>query len=139
MKFLGIDYGTKRLGFATSDASGRIAFPVAVAKNNLMLLPKIDAIIKSENIGEIVVGESLDFQNMPNLLQREIDFFIKKITKRYKLPIHKEKEFFSSAEAHGRQGKESMHSRQTQIKKTEELDAKAAAIILQRYLDKINK
>jgi molecular chaperone DnaK (HSP70) len=30
MKYLGIDYGTKRIGVAVSDDTGSIAFPLAV-------------------------------------------------------------------------------------------------------------
>ncbi|MEK7128233.1 MAG: Holliday junction resolvase RuvX [Patescibacteria group bacterium] len=125
MKFLGIDYGTKRIGFAVSDANGVLAFPKEVVKNNGELFPKIAEIIKTEEVSEIVVGESLDFAGLPNLLQKEIDFFVDKLKKKFALPVLLEKEFLTSVEAR-------------RYEDEGETDAKAAALILQRYLDKRN-
>ena len=34
MKFLGIDYGTKRIGLALSDEDGKLAFPKETLKND---------------------------------------------------------------------------------------------------------
>ena len=34
MKYLGIDYGEKRVGIAISDEEGKVAFPKIVLKNN---------------------------------------------------------------------------------------------------------
>ncbi len=125
-KFMGIDYGTKRIGVAISDESGTLAFPKEVMKNNGELFRKIADRIKTEGVFEVVVGESLDFACLPNPLMKEIDFFVDKLTKKFGLPVHLEKEFLTSIEARRyEEGKES--------------DARAAALILQRYLDKINK
>lgn len=139
MKFLGIDYGMKRIGFAVSDAGGRLAFPGEVVKNNGELVKKIGELISKEKVGEIVVGESLDFAGLPNALAKEVDFFIGTLERKFKLPVHKEKEFFSSFEAHDKMGKEAMHARRSKAPKTENLDARAAAVILQRFLDRHNK
>ena len=125
MRFLGIDYGTKKIGLALSDENGQLAFPKEVVKNNGELFPKIEAILSKEEIGAIVVGESFDFAGLPNVLQKEIDFFISHLVKRFKLPVHLEKEFWTSVEAR----------RYSDAGST---DASAAALILQRYLDKRN-
>ncbi len=126
MKFLGIDYGTKRVGIAISDLNGRLAFPGETLKNNGELFRKLIEIVQKEKVAEIVVGESLDFFGLPNLLQKEIDFFIDKLKKKFAMPVHKEKEFLTSVEAR----RYSDHN---------EVDASAAALILQRYLEKKNK
>jgi RNase H-fold protein (predicted Holliday junction resolvase) len=34
MKYLGIDYGSKRVGFAESDEDGTFAFPLMISENN---------------------------------------------------------------------------------------------------------
>ncbi|HEY4493857.1 MAG TPA: Holliday junction resolvase RuvX [Candidatus Paceibacterota bacterium] len=126
MKFLGIDYGTKRVGLAVSDQNGRLAFPKEIVKNNGELWKKLEAVIASEGVKEIVVGESMDFAGLPNALQREIEFFISKLEKKFKLLVHREKEFLTTVEA--RRYKEGENG----------ADAGAAALILQRYLDRKN-
>lgn len=137
MKYLGIDFGTKRVGIAISDENGTFAFPKTILKNDKQLILNLGAIIQNEKIESIVIGESLNEQGLANKVNQDIKNFIEILNKEFNLPIEKEKEFFSSFEAHGRLGKESMNDRKTKIEKGNDLDSKAAAIILQRYLDKL--
>ena len=37
MKYLGIDFGSKKVGFAQSDDEGRMAFPLMIAPNDEQL------------------------------------------------------------------------------------------------------
>lgn len=144
MRFLGIDYGTKRIGIAISDEKGILAFPKEIILNDPNTLKKIDKIIKLENISEIVIGESVDFSGKLNALSARIEIFISELKEKFRLPIHKQKEFLTSVEA--RRSKNNLesfsqsqaHSKIKQIK-SGRIDASAAALILQRYLDKINK
>ncbi len=139
MKFLGIDFGTKRVGIAISDENGKFAFPKEVLSNDKNLILEIKGIIEKEKVSQIVIGESLDNTNQRNKLEDVIEEFIKVFDSEINLPIAREKEFFTSFEAHTREGKENRNDRLNKKEKTKNLDAKAAAIILQRYLDKINK
>ncbi|MFA6524569.1 MAG: Holliday junction resolvase RuvX [Candidatus Paceibacterota bacterium] len=142
-RFLGIDYGTKRIGVAISDENGTLAFPKEIVPNDLNTFKRIGEIIKEEQIKEIVVGESVDFSGQLNALSARIDVFILELKEKFDLPIHKQKEFLTSVEA--RKSKDTKkdfnqsqsHSRVKQIK-SGRIDASAAALILQRYLDKIN-
>ncbi len=136
MKYLGIDFGTKRIGLAVSDEAGQIAFPKFVWPNDKSLLEKTKSLIKQENIGAIVFGDSVDTSGQANALNIEVKDFAEKLKTETSLPIFFEKEFWSSYEAHGRQGKESKNARLQSVGKTEGVDAKAAAVILQRYLDR---
>lgn len=143
MRFLGIDYGTKRIGIAISDEEGVLAFPKEIISNDLNTFKKIDEIIKAQNISEIVIGESVDFSGKLNALSARIEIFISEMKEKFQLPIHKQKEFLTSVEA--RRSKDNVksfsqsqaHSKIKQIK-SGRIDASAAALILQRYLDKIN-
>jgi len=146
MKFLGIDYGTKRIGVAVSDEKKVLAFPKEIISNDLSIFKKLGEIIKTENILEIVVGESIDFSGKLNVLSARIGIFILELKNEFNLPIHKQKEFLTSVEARrhqdfGRQARKSVsgnqHSKLKQIK-SGRVDASAAALILQRYLDKKN-
>ncbi len=143
MKFLAIDYGTKRIGVAISDENCRLAFPKEIVENNKNTLEKIGNIIKDENVGEIVVGESVDFSGKLNVLSGRIEVFILELKEKFALPVYKQKEFLTSVEARkaGSSKKDfnpsQSHSKIKQIK-SGRVDASAAALILQRYLDKIN-
>ncbi len=143
-RFLGIDYGTKRIGVAISDENHTLAFPKEIVLNDLNTFKKIGDIIKKEKVEEIVVGESVDFSGKLNALSGRIEVFILELKEHFKLSVHKQKEFLTSVEARkmGSNKKSfnpsNAHSKLKQIK-SGSVDASAAALILQRYLDKINK
>lgn len=144
MRFLGIDYGTKRIGVAISDENGILAFPKEIVENNLKAFARIGDIIKKENVSEIVVGESVDFSGKLNALSGRIEVFILELQEKFNLPVHKQKEFLTSIEARKAGGSKKdfnpsqSHSKVKQ-RKSGRIDASAAALILQRYLEKINK
>lgn len=132
MKYLGIDYGIKRVGLALSDETGTIARPFLVLKNTNNLVSDIEKIIQSEQISAIVIGGSEG-----NKIESEINEFIGQLSLVTLLPIEKITEAFTSYEAHDREGKESRNDRQTKKpEKPDNLDARAAAIILERFLNK---
>jgi putative Holliday junction resolvase len=144
MRFLGIDYGTKRIGVAISDENGTLAFSKEIVQNDINTFKRLGDIIKSENVSEIVVGESVDFSGKLNALSGRIEVFILELSEKFKLPVRKQKEFLTSVEARkggvnkGSLSPSQAHSKVKQIK-SGRVDASAAALILQRYLDKINK
>jgi putative Holliday junction resolvase len=123
MKYLGIDYGKKRVGIALSDETGNFAFPKAIVENK-KALEDIFTICNEEKLSGIVLGESVSSNGIKNEIDIEIKSFAKKLGDKTDLPIFFEREDFSSVEA----------SRyQTNSGKK---DDSAAAIILQRFLDK---
>jgi putative Holliday junction resolvase len=140
-RFLGIDYGTKRTGLAVSDENGTLAFPREVVLNDINIFKHIENVLEKENISEIVLGESTNFVGLPNILSAKVDSFILKLKEKFKIPIHKQKEFLTSLEA--RRSIKNLENlnpriRQNKPKKINPIDASAAALILQRYLDKKN-
>ena len=126
MRLLGIDYGTKRVGLAVSDEGGQIAFPRSVVNNTKDLVGDIKKICLEENISDIVIGESRNLDWTPNPLMKDIESFMEELKKEINTPLHLEPEFLTSHQAQKIQGKNEM------------LDASAAAIILQRFLDRKN-
>ena len=143
-RILGIDYGTKRIGVAITDENSSLAFPLKIVLNNKDTFKHIGEIIKHNNIKEIVVGESVDFSGALNALSGRIEVFILELKEKFQLPIYKQKEFLTSVEARRPKGNQKnlspsqAHSKVKQIK-SGRVDANAAALILQRYLDKRNK
>ncbi|MFA6324692.1 MAG: Holliday junction resolvase RuvX [Candidatus Paceibacterota bacterium] len=152
VKFLGIDYGAKRVGLAISDENGRLAFPFKILQNNKELFDSVHNICGEESIAEIIIGESVDLYGKENKIMNEIKEFVKELLG-LGLPIHFQKEFMTTVEARGREGKEKNNARKIparnafsianaggkKVYKSKKVDASAAALILQRYLDKRNK
>jgi putative Holliday junction resolvase len=140
---MGIDYGAKRIGVAVSDENGRLAFAKTILKNDKNIFQNLSKIIEEEGVKELVIGESLDSSGGENEIMEEINIFISQAKSLFKMPIHKQKEFFTSVEARrSRVVKKDLNFSQSHSKikkvKTGRVDASAAALILQRYLDKIN-
>ena len=88
--------------------------------------------IAKEGVDSIVIGSSEG-----NKVQNDINELVGQLTLTTMLPVELMNESFSSVEAHGRKGKEQMAARATRApQKPTDLDARAAAVILQRFLDK---
>ncbi len=125
MRYLGIDFGSKRVGLALSDEGGKFAMPHSVVPNDHKLIERIVAICKG-GVEGIVLGESVNDKNENNKIMELITPFKKELEGTTRLPVIFEKEYMTSQHAEFFQGKHDM------------LDASAAALILQRFLDKHN-
>lgn len=123
MKYLGVDYGTKKTGIAISDEEGSFAFPKEIIGTE-NIFQYIKDLIAEEKISGIVFGYSLASNGQENKIAPEVQFFAKKIESKLSVPIFFEREDFSSVEAHRYQTDKGNR------------DDSAAAIILQRFLDK---
>ena len=60
MKYLGIDFGSKKVGFAQSDDEGRMAYPLMIAPNDAILLKDTLELIREMKFSVVVIGESVD-------------------------------------------------------------------------------
>lgn len=138
MKHLGIDYGSKRVGIAISDDMGSLAFPKTIFKNDMSLIDNIVGLCEENNISAIVLGESHDLSGKPNKIMGSIEEFKRNLEGVLDLPIYFQKEFMTTVEARGREGKSVNNARKTRKAEQKTADASAAALILQRYLDKKN-
>ncbi len=124
MKILGIDYGSKRIGIAISDENQKMAFPKKVLLNDEKLFDNLKSLIEEEGILKVVLGESKDFKMQDNPIMKEIKKFKNKLEEKFNLEIILHPEVLSSHQAAKMLGEAN-----------EMLDASAATIILQSYLD----
>ncbi len=120
---MGIDYGTKRVGVAFSDETGRIAFPEKVLLRGSDLPAELARLAREMKAETVVLGESVDFGGRSNPLMTAI-LALKTFLIQEGFVVILEPEYSSSVEATRFQGENSL------------TDASAAAIILQRYLDR---
>ncbi|MDB4984446.1 MAG: Holliday junction resolvase YqgF, putative holliday junction resolvase [Patescibacteria group bacterium] len=153
MKHLGIDYGTKRIGLAISDESGVFAFPKKIIQSDPKISNRENAknafveileLVSAENIQKIVVGNSMDQAGKRNALMDDIDVFCEELSKLAGVPVETQDERFSSMFAKSMDFEKSNHNvanlkqRGKNNLAPNKIDDRAAAIMLQRYLDKGN-
>ena len=124
MKYLCIDFGSKRIGLAVSDTAGTIAFPRMTLNNDDQLMGRIQEMVRDEKIESIVIGDTKSLGGATNPVSEQADAFAEKLKKQTELPIERSWEAWSSIEV----GKFAPKGR-------EHDDAAAAAFILQRFLD----
>lgn len=122
MRVMGIDYGEKRVGIASTDESGEFALPRKVLQNGDDLLDQVIRLAKEWNIEQVVIGESRDFKGEPNKIFAEAALFGDNLKERG-IDVIFHPELLTSLEAKHLQGENDM------------LDASAAALILKSYID----
>ena len=138
MRVLGLDIGRRRVGMAISDPTRMLARPhsvLPVTEATLVdrVVAAIDALANEDDgLAEIVVGWPTRLNGEPNEQTALVGAFIAALRKRTTLPIVTEGEQLSSREAESRLA---LHEKDWRKRKAQ-LDAAAAAVILQDYLDR---
>jgi putative Holliday junction resolvase len=136
---IGIDLGERRIGVAISDATGTLARPVGVLvrpradADALRLLADEIRRLKAEEDGvkSIVLGLPRRLDGTPHDMTRRVQAFAEQLGAASGLPVALQDERLSSREAESRLAVREKDWRARKKK----LDAAAAAIILQDYLD----
>ena len=124
MRYLGVDYGARRIGIALSDEKGGFAFPHATIPNDTTAIDRIEKICRTEHVDEIVIGDTQAANGLDNPITEEAQHFAEMLSKHSGRAVHEVREAWSSVEASRFAPKGKEHD-----------DAAAAAIILQRFLD----
>jgi putative Holliday junction resolvase len=120
---MAIDFGSRKVGIALSDAKREFAFPHIVVKRE-DALEAVQKIVKSHEVVAVVIGESKDLSGKDNPIQKSIISFAEAVEKKTELPIYFEPEHFSSKEASRETGENDM------------IDASAAAVLLRSFIEK---
>ncbi|MBC7982182.1 Holliday junction resolvase RuvX [Candidatus Parcubacteria bacterium] len=144
MKYLGLDYGTKKIGIAISDERESLAFPRDIIINDEKHIEFVQHLCDQEEITYIVIGKSIDFNGKDNAIEKHITEFIKILNKDKKYTIHRMDErmttsLIASQTRHSFQKKQNSKNFSKNAKavrdNTKDDDAKVAALILQNFLD----
>lgn len=125
MKYLGIDYGTKKVGLALSDDAGAMGFPHSVIPNDAKLLDTIRDLIAKEKVEAVVLGESKDFNGEDNAVMEDVRAFASQLP----VPVHFEPEMLTTQEA--RRDFEGVRTNGHSV-----VDSSAAALILTSFLSR---
>ena len=135
MRYLGIDFGEKRIGVAISDPSGRIAFPLEVIEVREPPFRKICEIAERYKVGKIIVGFPRSLSGRIGPQAKKVEDFISELLKHSPVPVERWDEQFTSREAERILLEMDMGRKERKIKR----NAVAAALILQSYLDFIRE
>ena len=135
---MGIDVGTRRIGLAISDATRTLARPlmtIEIASADDGVRRVSDEVTRlageEDSVSTIVVGLPVRLDGSPNDHTARVSAFIGALKQRTSIPIVTADERLSSVEAESRMAIGTKDWRERKKK----LDAAAAAVILQDYLD----
>lgn len=135
MRYLGLDLGTKTLGVALSDNTGLIATPTKTIRfdkeNYEKLIEEVEKIVKEFNIKNIVLGLPKNMNNSLGFASERSLNFKKLLEENLDLNVYMQDERLSSVEANNIM----LGADLSRKKRKENVDAIAASIILQSYLD----
>ncbi len=137
--FLAIDYGERRIGLASGDDLGFASpLPAAVEPTPAERLEHVAREIKARRIHELVVGYPLNMDGTEGPMTDKVNAFIAILEQRFGLPVHRVDEGLSSSEAEsGISTKKKGHGAKARKahRATGEIDSRAAAVILQDFLN----
>jgi putative Holliday junction resolvase len=136
---LGIDYGARRIGLALSDATATLASPWRLlqkppsdAETMRLVVAEIAALAKDDDgLEAVVVGWPRRLDGTPNDQTPIVETFARALEAQVAMPVILQDERLSSHEAETRLAAREPDWR----KRKKKLDAAAAAVILQDYLD----
>jgi len=123
---LAIDPGTRYFGLAVSDDEQRIAFPLVVLDTTKVnLINELSTIIKDKQVTKILVGLPVSLRGTVLPMTAVAQKLSDTLSDRFNIPVESVDERLSTKQA-------SLPGRQQSTKR---VDAQAAALLLQSYLD----
>ena len=131
MRFLGLDLGERRIGVALSDASGWLARPLTVVLRS-ELEAELDAIaklVREHRVQQVVVGYPLSLDGTVGQQATRVAKYVRQLRECLPVPVVLWDERLSTAQA-----ERLIHDTGKRVRR-ERIDAAAAAVILQSYLD----
>ena len=139
MRIVGLDIGERRIGVAVSDATGTLARPLRVLRPAGLDVDGVDIVVKEitrlaeeeDGVGAIVVGLPRRLDGTPTEMTPRVERFARTLRDKMSLPVTLQDERLSSREAESRLALRDKDWRSRKAR----LDAAAAAIILQDFLD----
>lgn len=133
-RFLGIDYGTVRIGLALSDPTGTLASPLPFLENKSpqQVTTALSELIQTHQIAGLVIGLPRNMDGTYGPSAQKVRDFIGQIQKSISLPITPIDERLTTAQASKQLSGIGLNQKQLRKK----VDSSSACLILQQYLDR---
>ena len=137
----GLDVGNRRIGVAVSDVTGTLARPLGVLQTSGLEGDAVDRAVtelarlaaEEDGLASLVVGLPRRLDGSPNDMTPRVQAFAAAVGARIAVPVILQDERLTSREAESRLA---LRERDWRVRK-KQIDAAAAAIILQDYLDEL--
>ena len=131
-RVLGLDLGDARIGVAVSDPDRRLALPFGTVKAGAPQdIKAIAALVADNDISEVVVGHPLSLSGDAGPRARNAETFVGVLREVLPVPVSLQDERMSTVEAEKALAAAGSRGRDRRRK----VDASAATVILQAYLD----
>jgi putative holliday junction resolvase len=146
-RLMALDVGSVRIGVALSDASGFLASPYAtlrVSRDEAQTWEAIQRLIGETEAQGLVVGLPISLDGEIHAQGAKVQAFVERLKEHISIPVMFWDERLSTVEAQRlrrefggetRGGRSRAGSSRRRKRKGQEIDALAAAVILQEYLD----
>jgi putative Holliday junction resolvase len=131
MRYLAIDYGTKRTGLAICDAGENISTPLRTIHGQKQLVERIAELIEAENVEAVVLGLPLNMDGSESAQTKVVREFAERLKGYLNVPVLMQDERLSSFGAEQKLAPANF----TKGKMRQRLDAVAAAEILNAFLE----
>jgi len=132
-RILAIDFGTKRMGLAVSDALGMTAQGLPTRQRTRIAddLEHLRALVEEYAVGKVLVGNPVGHRGGETAMSQQVAEFAEKLRRRLPCPVELRDERLTSVEANRtlREAGLSIGKRQRAV------DRLAAVLLLQGYLD----
>ncbi|MBT3231085.1 Holliday junction resolvase RuvX [Candidatus Uhrbacteria bacterium] len=127
MRYLGIDFGLKKIGLALGDSETKISSPIETVVNTEMIFDELAELVKKEGVDQIVIGAPLEVGKFHDGEQLRItQEFSAELRSKLGIEVHEVDESFTTAESKRLQKEEGSRAPE---------DSLAAMLILQSFLD----
>jgi putative Holliday junction resolvase len=133
-RILGIDFGSRRIGISISDPLQIIAQSLETIPNNRLVFERITSIAAREPVDVIVVGMPFNLKGEKGQKAEEVERFIKQLENKTSIQVIRWDERFTTSLAHDSLLRMGTRRKERRGDKGR-VDAMAAAIMLQSYLD----
>jgi putative holliday junction resolvase len=118
---LAFDFGLKRIGVAVGESEIGTAHPLPAVSS----FSQIQRLVEEWKPSNLVVGRPTSTKGEPHRMTRQAEDFARRLERRFKLPVARVDERYTSVEAEHR----------LRGVKTKAIDSVAAQLILEQYFD----
>ena len=134
MRFLGIDFGSSRIGIAISDDLGMLAHPLETIPNDSGFLSRLRQIVLEKGVSRIVVGIPRNMDGSYGPAAEKAKLFLSELKSEFAgVQLIAWDERLTTVEA-----QRLLHAAGRDVKKSRPvIDQVAAQVLLQSYLDSV--
>lgn len=137
MRILGLDVGERRIGVAISDPTGTVVrpLPTLIRGSREEDIAAIAAVVEEHDVELIVVGQPLSLDGTEGFQARRIARYALVVTEHLDVPVVSWDERFTTVVAEEILSQNRAKKKKRRGRDKGQVDAIAAAVILQSYLD----